>query len=62
MSAVEEDVTWKEVDRMSDLLKRIKRSWSAYLERLAKANRESFGPDGPVCCTPKVMKGPHSEK
>lgn len=48
---------------MSDLIGRIKRAWDAYLLRLAKANRDSFGPGGPDCCTPKVMKGhPSSSK
>jgi hypothetical protein len=56
------EVQRKEAIKMSDLLKRIKQSWDAYLQRLAKVNKETFGPDGPVCCTPKVMKGPHSEK
>jgi hypothetical protein len=52
----------KEATKMSDLLRRMKRNWDAYLQRLAKVNKETFGQDGPVCCTPKVMKGPHSEK
>ena len=56
------EVQRKEAIKMSDLLKRMKQSWDAYLQRLAKVNKETFGPDGPVCCTPKVMKGPHSEK
>jgi hypothetical protein len=47
---------------MSDLLRRIKRSWDAYLRRLARANEESFGPAGPDCCTPKAMKGHSPEK
>lgn len=53
----------REAIRMSDLIGRIKRAWDAYLLRLAKANRDSFGPGGPDCCTPKVMKGhPSSSK
>jgi hypothetical protein len=52
----------KEAIKMSDLLRRIKRSWDAYLQRLAKANKDSFGPGGPDCCTPKAMKGSHSAK
>lgn len=47
---------------MSDLLRRIKRSWDAYLQRLARVNEESFGPGGPDCCTPKAMKGHSPEK
>jgi hypothetical protein len=47
---------------MLDLLKRIKRSWDAYLQRLTKVNKESFGPAGPDCCTPKAMKGHHPAK
>jgi hypothetical protein len=52
----------KEAIKMSGLLRRIKRSWDAYLQRLAKANKDSFGPGGPDCCTPKAMKGNHSAK
>jgi hypothetical protein len=49
-------VEGKEAIVMSDLMMRIKRSWDAYLQRLAKENKESFGPGGPDCCTPKAMK------
>ena len=56
------EVKRKEAVKMSDLLKRIKRSWDAYLERLARVNKESFGPGGPDCCTPRVMKRHSSGK
>lgn len=52
----------KEAIKMSDLLRKIKRSWDAYLQRLAKVNKESFGPEGPDCCTPKAMKGHPSKE
>ncbi len=51
------EVERKEAVAMSDLLRRIKRSWDAYLQRLARVNEESFGPGGPDCCTSKAMKG-----
>jgi hypothetical protein len=51
-----EEVKQKGAIKMSDLLRRIKDSWDAYLQRLAKANKDSFGPAGPDCCTPKGMK------
>jgi hypothetical protein len=56
------EIKREEAVRMSDLLRRIKRRWDAYLQRLARVNEESFGPDGPDCCTPKAMKGHPSAK
>lgn len=32
------------------LLSAIKKRWNNYLEKLAKANKESFGGDVPDCC------------
>ena len=50
------EIKREEAIEMSDLLRRVKWKWNAYLQHLAKVNKDSFGPEGPDCCTPKRIK------
>jgi hypothetical protein len=38
------------------LWEKIKRSWSEFLEKLARTNRETYGSGKPDCCSPKAKR------